>query len=71
MASGLIPSDCPHTNRFSHYSRIKADAVSHYSIFKDLAGRSGPSKKIAPITQWMGFSTERYGSEDKSERVWF
>jgi hypothetical protein len=31
----------------------------------------GPSKMIAPITQWMGFSTERYGSEDKPEGVWF
>jgi hypothetical protein len=31
----------------------------------------GPVKKIAPITQSMGLSTERYGSEDKSEGVWF
>jgi hypothetical protein len=29
------------------------------------------AKKIAPITQWMGINTERYGSEDKSEGVWF
>ena len=37
MASELIASDGPNNYCFSHYSRIKADKVSHHSIFKDLA----------------------------------
>jgi hypothetical protein len=39
MAFELIPPDCPHNYRFSHYSKIKADNVSDHNIFKDLEAR--------------------------------